>query len=247
MGALAINGYPPPVGAPLAFAAGADLLLFNRDHAMHKQAFANLVQAVEEGNVSEEQLDTSVRRNLEAKEKFGILNPVLIADPVKAGESTATAKHHALALEVARKAITLLRDDLSLLPLKPGEPLLVIETPAAEGLGTLLRGTTLEIKNDPDADAIAAALNMVRGVHKIILATTDADTYDGQVKLITQLLVTNPNVVIVSVRTPYDIRVLPDVPTVLAAYGGNPPTLQAIADVLLGRSKASGVLPVELP
>ena len=83
MGALAENGYPPPVGAPLAFAAGADLLLFNRDHAMHKQAFANLVQAIKEGKVSQEQLDSSVHRILEAKEKFGILNPTLVADPAK--------------------------------------------------------------------------------------------------------------------------------------------------------------------
>ncbi len=43
MGALAENGYPPPVGAALAFAAGADLLLFNRDHAMHTAGFCQFV------------------------------------------------------------------------------------------------------------------------------------------------------------------------------------------------------------
>ncbi len=111
MGALSANGYPPPVGATLAFAAGADLLLFNLDHAMHKQAFANLMRSVEEGKVSQGQLDSSVRRILEAKEKFGILNPVLVANPAKADEFTATTEHHALALELARKAITLLNED----------------------------------------------------------------------------------------------------------------------------------------
>ena len=75
----------------------------------------------------------------------------------------------------------------------------------------------------------------------------DAGFYPGQVKLVTELLAKNPNIIIVSVRTPYDISVLPTVPTVLAAYGGNPPSLQAIADVLMGKSKASGVLPVTLP
>lgn len=247
MGALAENGYPPQIGAILAFAAGADILLFNRDHAMHRESFANLVRAVEEGKVSQEQLDTSVRRILEAKEKFGILNLVLVADPAKAGESTATAEHHALALELARKAITWLKDDAALLPLKPGEPLLVIETAAAKGLGTLLGAGTLEIKNDPDASAITAALNLGRDVHKVIVTTTDAGFYAGQVKLVTELLTTNPNIIIVSIRTPYDISVLPNVPTVLASYGGNLPTLQAIADVLKGRAEAFGVLPVTLP
>ena len=246
MGALAENGYPPPVGATLAFAAGADLLLFNRDHVMHKQAFANLIQAVKEGNVSQGHLDSSVRRILDAKEKFGVLNPVLVADPAKAGEFTATVEHHALALELARKAITLLRDDAPLLPLKPGEPLLVIETSAAKGLGSLMKRQHLEINNEPDESAMAIALNMARDVSKVIVTTTDAGFYAGQVKLVTELLAKNPNLIIISVRTPYDISVLPTASTVLVAYGGNPPSLQAITDVLMGNSKASGVLPVNL-
>jgi beta-N-acetylhexosaminidase len=247
MGALVDNSFPPPVGAPLAFAAGADLLLFNRDHAMHQQAFASLVLAVKEGKVSDEQLDASVRRILEAKEKFGILSPGLVADPTKSGGSTATAEHHALALELARKAITLLKDDASLLPLRPGEPRLVIETAAAKGLGTLLGATTVEIKNDPDASTIAIALEKAHDGRKVIVTTTDANFYPGQVKLVTDLLAKNSNIIMVSIRTPYEISSLRTVPTVLAAYGGNLPSLQAITEVLLGHSEASGILPVTLP
>jgi beta-N-acetylhexosaminidase len=247
MGALAENGYPPSVAAPLALAAGADILLFNRDHTMHKQTFSNLMQAVNKGRVSEEQLDASVRRILEAKEKFGILHPALIADPAEAGAWTATTEHDALAMELAQKAITLLKDDASLLPLQPGEPLLVIETPAAKGLGSLLKASTLEIKNDPDAGAIATAIAMAGNARKVIIATTDSGFYPGQVRLVSKLLAINPNLIIVSVRTPYDIQVLPAVPTFLAAYGGNPPSLQAIVDVLVGKVEVSGVLPVSLP
>ena len=247
MGALAESGYPPPAGALLAFAAGADLLLFNRDHAMHKQAFTNLVQAVNEGKISQEQLDSSVRRILETKEKFGILNPVLITNPTKAAESTARTEHHTLALELARMAITLLKDDASLLPLKPSESLLLIETAAAKGLGMLLEATTLEIKNDPDDSAITAAVEMAGDVRNVIVTTVDANFNTGQVKLVNEVLVKNPNIIIVSVRTPYDISVLQNVPTVLASYNGNLPTLRAIADVLMGRTEACGVLPVTLP
>jgi beta-N-acetylhexosaminidase len=240
MGALAENGYPPPVAAPLALAAGADLLLFNRDHVMHKEAFTKLMQAVKAGKVSQEQLDSSVHRILEAKEHFGILTPVLVGDPPE-------LEHHALALELARKAITLLKDDASLLPLQPDEPLLVIETVAAKGLGALLGARTLEIELDPDASAITAALHIVGDAHKVIVTTTDPRLYAGQVKLVMELLTVNPHIIIVSVRTPYDVSVLPLVPTILAAYGGNPPSLQAIVDVLIGRVEASGILPVALP
>ena len=239
MGALAENGYPPPVGATLAFAAGADLLVFNRDHEMHQQAFTHLVQAVKEGKISQEELDSSVRRILDTKEKFGILAPTLVAD-------SENGEHHALALELAQKAITLLKDDDSLLPLKPAEPLLVIETTAARGLGGLLKARTLEIENDPDSDTITAALGMALDGCKVIVTTTDTGFYAGQVKLVTELLAKNRNVIIVSVRSPYDITFLPPVHTALAAYGGNMPTLQAIADVLMGKAEASGVLPVTL-
>jgi beta-N-acetylhexosaminidase len=160
---------------------------------------------------------------------------------------TDTAEHHALALQLARKAITLLKDDASLLPLKPGEPLLVIETAAAKGLGTLLGATTLEIKNDPDDSAIPTAVQMARDGCKVIVTTVDASFHPGQVKLVSELLVINPNIIIVSVRTPYDIAVMPDVPTAMAAYGNNAPSLQAIADVLTGKVEPVGVLPVSLP
>jgi beta-N-acetylhexosaminidase len=196
--------------------------------------------------VSQEQLDASVRRVLEAKAKFDVLYPKLIAEPDKAAESTATPQHRALALELAQKAITLLKDEASLLPLKPGERILVIETSAARGLGTLLNGTSLEIKNEPETEDLLLALSMVDGIDKIIVATTDASFYPGQVKLVTDLLTKHQNVIVVSVRTPYDIQVLPMVGTVFVAYGGNPPTLRAIADVLTGKAKATGVLPVAL-
>ena len=246
MGALAVHGYPPPIAATLAFAAGADLLLFNRDHAMHREAFTNLLQIIEDGKVSQEQLNASVRRILETKGKYNILYPSLIDEPAKAGVLTATAEHHALAWELAQKAITLLKDDASLLPLKPGEPLLVIETAAAKGLGTLLGATTFEINNDPDGQSVADALSMANGAIKIIVATTDANLYPGQVKLVNELIEKNANIVMISVRTPYDINVLPMVPTVLAAYGSNLPMLRAIAEVLMGKSEATGVLPVAL-
>jgi beta-N-acetylhexosaminidase len=207
---------------------------------MHKEVFAKLMQAVKEGKVSQEQLDSSVRRILEAKERFSILTPMFLENPPN-------LEHHALALELARKAITLLKDDAPLLPLQPDEPLLVIETVAAKGLGTLLGARTLEIKLDPDASVIPVALNMARDAHKIVMTTTDAGLYAGQVKLVMELLTINPHIIVVSVRTPYDATVLPLVPTILAAYGGNPPSLHAIVDVLMGRVEVSGVLPVALP
>jgi beta-N-acetylhexosaminidase len=87
-------------------------------------------------------------------------------------------------------------------------------------------------------------MSIAKDSHKIVVTTTDAHLYPGQVQLVNELLPQIPNIIIVSVRTPYDINVLSPVPTFLAAYGGNTPTLRAIADVLMGKFQPSGVLPV---
>lgn len=247
MGALASNGNPAPLAAVKAFEAGADLLLFNRDYSLHKQAFDGLLAKVKSGEISEQRLAESVRRILAVKAQYNIINPALIPDPAQAGKVVGAAENHALALDLARKSITLLKDDAKLLPLRSGEPVLVIETPAAKGLGQLLNATTFEIANDPDTRAIDSAFSLASDGRKVIITATDAGFYAGQVRLVTELLKENRNIIIVSVRTPYDISVLPEVPTVLASYGGDPPTLQAIAEVLTGKTNPLGALPVELP
>ena len=247
MGALASNGYPVPMAAVKAFEAGADLLLFNRDFSQHKQAYNDLLTKVETDEISEQRFDASVQRILSVKAQYNIINPTRIPNLKEVGKDTATAENHALALDLARKSITLLKDDAKLLPLKSGEPLVVIETPAAKGLGKLLDATTFEIANDPDPHAIASAFSIASEGRKVVIAATDVVFYAGQVKLVAELLKENQNIIIVSVRTPYDISVLPNVSTVLASYGSNPSTLQAIADVLTGKTKPQGVLPVTLP
>ncbi|MCR4439520.1 MAG: glycoside hydrolase family 3 N-terminal domain-containing protein [bacterium] len=76
-----------------------------------------LLQAVRERLVSEETLNEAVRRVLRAKFKLGLFeNP--FADAKEAARVNDCAEHRALALETARKAIVLLRNEGAVLPLK---------------------------------------------------------------------------------------------------------------------------------
>ena len=248
MGALAAKGYPPQVGAPLALAAGVDLLLFNRDHALHREAFANLVQAITDGKISQEQLDDSVQRILQTKQRFGLLKPVLV-EVEAAATSVKTAEHLALSRDLAQKAITLLRDPQRLIPLKDPTTILVLEPAAVRDqtpyLG--LRGTISIIDTQPSASQIADVIQAAQNGRVVIVPINDLNVNTNQLKLVQALVEAGNPVIVIAHRNPFDASRLPENVTILITYGFNPPIRDVLADMLTGKIQASGVLPVTLP
>jgi beta-N-acetylhexosaminidase len=247
MGALAESGYPAPVAAVTALAAGADVLVFNHDHELHRRAQALILDRLERGQLSAARLDAATRRVLIAKERFGLLK--LDAGTRAAGvrKQVGAAEHRALSREIAGQAITLLRDGAHLLPLASGARLLVIEPPAAAGLGMALDAASLAVEANPSAAEILTAAGMAADGRTVVVATADARQNPGQAQLVQALLAAQTPVIIVAVGGPYDLMTFPTAPTYLASYGANPPLLEALAAVLRGRMKPGGRLPVELP
>lgn len=246
MGALASNGYPPQVAAPLAFAAGADLLLFNRDHAIHREVFEKLMQAVRDGKISQERLDDSVRRILQAKQRFGLMDPQpveieAIADSVK------TVEHVALSRELAQKSITLLRDPRRLIPLDMDQSPLIVEPETLRGLTKRLGGTNLNVADQPTSSQIADVIHIAREGRVVIVAVYDLAKNTKQLELVHALVDKGIPVIVLVSRNPFDVALLPDNVTVLVVYSLNPPTRDALANVLAGNIQPTGVLPVELP
>lgn len=249
MGALTESGYPPEDGAPLALAAGADLLLFNRDHAMHRQVFANLVQAVRDGKISQEQVDASARRILQAKQTFGLLNPAPV-EVESAASSVKTAEHLALSRELAQKSITLLRDPQGLLPLLPGGPApLLVETAALRGLTRLeqVNAAILQVETQPTQSQMADVLHAAANGRVVIVPVNDLPLNPTQLELIQQLTQAGAPVIALAYRNPFDAAHLPENVTVLITYGFNPPVRAALADILTGQTQPGGLLPVTLP
>ena len=69
----------------------------------------------------------------------------------------------------------------------------------------------------------------------------------GQKKLIKGLSQANTDMIVVSLRAPYDLLCFPEIPCYIATYGTNTVSLNALARVLVGLEKPRGRLPVELP
>jgi beta-glucosidase len=92
----------------LCFETGMDLELAN--------GYRDLLQLVQNGRISEKQIDVSLRRILTVKFELGLFeNPYV--DPQEADKTVRNSEHLELALEAARKVMTLLKNNNNILPL----------------------------------------------------------------------------------------------------------------------------------
>ena len=233
-----------------AFEAGADYLLFRFDEAAQLEGHRLITNAVRSGAVSNARLDQSVRRVVEAKRRFGIL------DGRRDQSAPDLAANARTSLELARGATTLLRNR-GVLPLR-GRILAVSPTNADisffEGQPTL--GSVIAAKRTdaisqslplrPGGDDIDRVVNMSRSADVVVVGTTNLFAYPEQVELVKAIAKAKP-VAVVALRGPYDILSVPEVPAYLCAYDSREPSLTAAAEVLLGERKPSGSLPALIP
>jgi beta-N-acetylhexosaminidase len=98
----------------------------------------------------------------------------------------------------------------------------------------------------PGADVIAQAVAAARAADVTVVTTYNAWSDTSQQSLVTALLGTGEPIVVAAVGGPYDIAYFPAASTYLAAYGYQPPSIIALADVLTGRAAATGHLPVTI-
>ena len=117
--------------------AGIDLLLLPCDMncadavAFYDEYIDALKGMVENGTLPEERIDESVTRILKLKEKYGILDTEqYAADPEEAIRQAQAVigsdAHHAVEMEIAREAITLLKNEGETLPITKDDKKIVI-------------------------------------------------------------------------------------------------------------------------
>src|SRR6266566_4292658 len=94
-----------------ALAAGVDIELPD------VQAYGTLVEQVRQGRVAETTIDSTVRRLLEVKFELGLFETPFV-DPDRADRLSGADTSRSPALAAARQAITLLKNDRALLPLR---------------------------------------------------------------------------------------------------------------------------------
>ncbi len=244
--------------AVAATRAGADLLLFGPEPFDHEQVFQTLSHAVQRRLLAAEDVIRSAERVLRLRRsQTGQAAP----DPSVVG----CAAHRALAEEIARKSITLVRNNQGDLPLRPDPeeaiatvmPRPVDLTPAdtssyvRPSLAAALRRYHPRVDEffvsiQPDTGEIAALREAVCAHRIVVLGTINAFQHPGQVALARSLLEAGKRLIWVALRLPYDLQALPEASTFLCTYSILPPSMDALAAVLMGHLPPQGRLPVSI-
>ncbi len=247
------------VDAICAALAGADLLLLT-SFLDQPGLFATLLQAARRGLIPMTDLEASAAR-------IAALKQWLAAQPVPPSlDVVGCAEHQALAEEVARQSITLVRDDAQLLPIRlpPDATMAVIAprpidlTPAdtssyvspmlAQAMRSFhARVVDLIVPHDPSAAEIAAVCDQVRDCDLILIGTLNAYATSGQAALVNALLELGAPVVVAALRLPYDLAAFPTASTYVCTYSVLEPSMRALAQALWGEIPFRGRLPVAIP
>jgi beta-N-acetylhexosaminidase len=257
------RGYTTEESSVLAVQSGADVLLKPSDPT---KAVDALVHAVETGQITRARIDSSVRRILEVKVRTGLAGHRFVPlDTLR--DVVGAPEHRALAADIARRAVTLLRDSADLVPgstSPSGRTVLVQYMPETElKAGRAFAAEVREASRDAKVfkvgpttasttlDSIARAC---RGADRVIVATyVRRIEGEGRVAIPDRIagwidsLALRDRVALVSLGNPYLIRQFPHVGTYLVTYGVNEALERAGARAVLGRAPIGGVSPITLP
>jgi beta-N-acetylhexosaminidase len=252
------QGASQVVEAIAALRAGVDLLLLTPDRAAQRRLEAGLAHAARRGLVPPSHVRAATRRILALRRwagrfRWGDRHVIRSAD------------HEALARSAAGRAITLVRDDDGLLPLRParGERIAIITpkprdlTPADSSVTEPLElaaaigrrhGDVLGMRtsSEPTDTEIEAAVEAVGACHVAVVGTIATAIQPAQARLVEAILATGIPTVTVALRTPYDLLDYPGARTHLCAYSIVPAAVDAIAAALLGANGIAGRLPVAI-
>jgi beta-N-acetylhexosaminidase len=255
-----VDHFDPGESAVRAILAGADQVLKSPDT---DAAIAGVRRAVESGRISAARLDESVRRILAAKARAGAPEP----DFERIFRVVDSPAHRAVAEEIARRSLTLVREAPGALPLRPS--LRVLHVIASDGdqgrVGDeIAREVRARLKIPPETFVVDSRVNE-KTARAVLDAVGRADAVllsifvrfqsgrgtlalpEAPRELVAKILESGSRVVAVSFGTPYLLRELPSAGTYLAAYGGQPDVQVAAGRALFGETSITGRLPVTIP
>jgi uncharacterized protein YbbC (DUF1343 family)/beta-glucosidase-like glycosyl hydrolase len=235
-----------------AVRAGADVILMPPDLRV---ALQSLVRGVEEGLLTEQRIERSVRRILEAKARLGLHENALV-DAEAGALEVGRPEDIERAREIFEASVTLVRNDGGVLPLAAELPLRILHlvVPGDDGLpGSEFRARRIDVTTVAPGREVTAerADEIVAGVRGFTHVLVSAGYYREAVsesvrRLLQRLAATGTPVIVASFGDPYMLRDLPEATVFLCTFGTSEGSRRAAAPAIFGEIDVRGRLPVTL-
>jgi beta-N-acetylhexosaminidase len=250
----------------LAISAGNDILLMPSDIP---GAIDAVVAGVREGRFTQARVDSSVRRVLEMKQRFGLSRRRVVSlDSVRA--IVGDTANLAVAAKAAERSITVARDSLSLVPLArigvtPPRVLSITvatrtDLPAGSQFNAELRRavpmlrTELINPEDPAPD-FSRLLTIADSVDVTVLGSylttgtniSNPSAPEPIAQFMRELVRRHPRTIVVALGNPYLLQQVPAASTYVVAWGGFPVSQTAAGRALIGLAPITGRLPISIP
>jgi beta-N-acetylhexosaminidase len=255
--AAILKKWPTPEACVLALKAGVDTILLKADDESRSQCFFRIKEAVETGELSEDRLNDAVRHLLIMKYDQGLFEKAGKMDPRKTRAIVRSKKVINLSLNVAKKALMILRDDKKLLPLKKEQKILVIEQriPYAflgkdsyshthmfceamtnHSYNLILTDTEFHATDEE----IAECLELAKQADLVVMTNYYAriEKRGNNQHLVKKLKEAGHTVVVVT-NYPYIEGVTKEADAVVCNFSGSPDSIRVSADLLFGKIKPS--------
>ncbi len=249
--------YPRGEAAVLAVLAGADVILMPRDVT---EAVDAIMEAIDEGRLTEARIDESAGRLLRLKEDLGLAEERAVSLEM-IPQVVGVPQHMDMAREVAERSITLIQNQRNLLPLlgtrrarvmsvsfrNPGDVL------SGRYFDSRLRGTyprlvDRSVDESTNSEAYEALLSRARRSDLVVVSVYS--NYAGRVELpdatvdfVNELSRRRITHVVISFGNPYLLSLFPDAQAYLLAWSSGQFSQQAAADALFGGIEISGRSP----
>jgi beta-N-acetylhexosaminidase len=257
MGAISTR-YAVDEACAMALQAGADLVLMKAENGLVDSTFKTIKRYVDEGKITEQELDEKVYRILNCKYEYGLFHHG--SDWLESPESAIRDPEiiH-LSKLVAKKSILVYKDKKNILPLKKNEKMLVIEQRRTE-VNTFQwhpgmffkhcmqynpQATYLEIDFTPDETDLATIRELVKQFDTILMTSFYYRSSKGNLGIVTEIAKDKSKNVVVVANTPYPNSIPEDADTVVISFATSPHNMEAAAGVLFGAISPEGEWPVE--
>ncbi|AUJ23582.1 beta-N-acetylhexosaminidase [Virgibacillus dokdonensis] len=258
------NGVGTEQSAVEAIKAGVDLLIISHTANKQQDTIQKIIQLIEANELDRSFITQSIRRIDSLKEKYLHWDDIQLVGEEAVPKVINCKQHEEIAYQMYKESITVVKNE-NVIPvsLKEKDRVLVLWPNDGGTMGVEdKRHTThaldeavksyhkevdkIDVTDDMTALDIEEIVAKAHHYDFIFVGTLTITIGSKQVTLVEKLAQAQLSFVVIAMRSPYDLRYIPQVKAYINTYEFTYPALQVAAGAVFGKEKVSGTSPVTI-